>query len=125
MRPRSSGSYRRACGAWLLAATLGSTLAACGARTIGDWGEWRPDGAAGGGGDGGGGGTGGGMGGAQMWSPSTCAPCDDPLVDCAACYIQGQPEIYRCPPSIGMDCLNLQELHVDENGHHYTCFYCE
>ena len=100
---------------------LSLLVLACGART----GPGEPDGDfAGAGGGAGHDATEGGAG--PPPPPGGCAVCDG-HVQCGHCLVQAFELTYRCAvgmPAPAASCWDLDEIHVDQNGMAYTCFYC-
>jgi len=105
----------RGLGAAGLMLALVAGTAACGARS-------GPDGELGGYGP-----APGGPGAGSSGSPDgTCALCDG-QIECGHCLVEAYEWTYRCAPAAAPpdgECWDLRELHVDQYGRSYTCYYC-
>jgi hypothetical protein len=96
-------------------AAVALAITACGARTdlSDDDGEAGDESGTGGGGHG------------SVSPMGACHRCDGSVV-CTHCYVQAYATTYRCAPTAPSPgaCLNLGEIHVDQYGAAYTCYYC-
>jgi hypothetical protein len=64
--------------------------------------------------------------GASSVPDATCVVCDG-QIECGHCLIEAYEWTYRCTPSATPpdgECWDLRELHVDQYGRSYTCYYC-